>query len=680
MANIYFLLCIHNHQPVGNFESVIEEAYNKAYKPFIDMLFNYPDIKFSLHCSGILWDYFVKKHPEYIEKVKEMVIRGQVELFSGGYYEPILSSILQKDRYGQINMMNDFIYKTFGVVPQGLWLTERIWEQGIVRDIVECGIKYTLVDDYIFYLAGINRLENKELTDYYLTEEEGRILFVFPILQTLRYYIPFKSVSENINFFSNFRNYKEEILSVTMGDDGEKFGIWPKTYEHVYENKWLEEFLEKILENRDWLKTLTFSEFIKLKSPKGRIYLPTASYFEMGEWTLPTSTQLMFEKLIKDLEKLPNKDVIMQFLHGGYWKNFLSKYPEANNMHKKMINLSFKLKNARKSLLKKLYKAQCNCAYWHGVFGGLYLPHLREAIYEHLIDVEKEIIKEGIYIDDFDKDSQDEVCVHTKEIAFYIKPSYGGSVYEIDLKKYDKNLLNVLSRKKEAYHSRLLEFEKNKLNQDIKEVKTIHDIVLVKEQNLSEKIYYDWHNRYTFLDHFLSPTVTLEDFYKCNYKDCGDFTLERYNIQKVDKDSLQIELIRQGNIWMDDKKHPLEVCKRFSFKDNAIMCEYEIKNLSQQSLNLCFLSELNFLIFIDDQFEIKEEFTNNLKLKDNVKKFQIEISVPSPIKFWRFPIETVSLSESGFERNYQGICIGCNFRLDISYLQVYKTNIDLKIC
>ena len=28
-------------------------------------------------------------------------------------------------------------------------------------------------------------------------------------------------------------------------------------------------------------------------------------------------------------------------------------------------------------MLDHLYQSQCNDAYWHGVFGGLYLPHLR---------------------------------------------------------------------------------------------------------------------------------------------------------------------------------------------------------------------------------------------------------------------------------------------------------------
>ena len=32
-----------------------------------------------------------------------------------------------------------------------------------------------------------------------------------------------------------------------------------------------------------------------------------------------------------------------------------------------------------------LYRGQCNCPYWHGAFGGIYLPHLRHAIYNQLI-------------------------------------------------------------------------------------------------------------------------------------------------------------------------------------------------------------------------------------------------------------------------------------------------------
>ena len=681
MSHVYFLLCIHNHQPVGNFESVIEEAYQKAYKPFIDIMYDYPEFKFALHCSGILWDYFLEKHPEYIEIVKKMIERKQVELVSGGYYEPILSSIPQKDRVGQIKMMNEFLKKTFNVQPQGLWLTERIWEQTVVKDIVDAGIKYTLVDDYVFYCAGINRIENPELTDYYVTEEEGRILYVFPISQTLRYYIPFKPVEEVIQLLSKFVR-QNEIISLTMGDDGEKFGIWPKTYEHVYKDGWLKKFVEQVLKNSQWLKTTTFSEFVNLKPPKQKIYLPTASYFEMGEWCLPTSTQEMFENLIKNLDNIPNNQVILQFIHGGYWKNFLSKYPESNNMHKKMLFLSEKIQRVKdKKLVQTFYKSQCNCAYWHGVFGGLYLPHLREAVYQNLINVEKQIVKNGVYCKDFDKDTQDEILVSSEKFSLYIKSSYGGSIYELDLKQYDKNLLNVLSRKKEAYHKRLIEFESNNAKIDPQQVKTIHDLVLVKEEGLSKKLYYDWYQRYSFLDHFLHPDTKFENFYKCQYGEQGNFTIEKYEIEKINKKNLEVILSRIGNVWVKENNFPVKITKKFVVNDeeNCVSCEYKIENLSDTKIELWFLSEINMLVFCPQQNLFQEIETDVYKFVDEAKKFEVEVKTEQKKLFWIFPIETISLSEAGFERTYQGLCVAISSKFSLAKEEIYNTKIGLII-
>jgi alpha-amylase/alpha-mannosidase (GH57 family) len=682
MGKVYFLFCVHNHQPVGNFEHVIEEAYQKSYKPFIELMYKYPKFKFALHCSGILWDYFLEKHKEYIDIVKEMVKREQVELISGGYYEPILSSIPQNDRLGQIKMMNKFLYSTFGVQPQGLWLTERVWEQSVVKDIVDAQIKYTLVDDYVFYSAGINRTEEQELTDYYITEEEGKILYVFPISQTLRYYIPFKPVKDLIELFSKFAN-QNQIVSLTIGDDGEKFGVWPQTYEHVYKNGWLKDFVEHVLQNEQWLETISFTEYVKLKPPKGRIYLPTASYFEMGEWCLPISTQMLFEQLIKNMDSSQDSNLLRQFVHGGYWKNFLSKYPESNNMHKKMLFVSELVKKSKNDEIKKMfYKSQCNCAYWHGVFGGLYLPHLREAIYSSLINVEKQIIKKSVYVEDIDKDTKDEVLISSEKYSLYLKPSYGGCVYELDLKQYDKNLLNVLSRKKEAYHKRLIEFEENnntKLNPQ--QVKTIHDLVMAKEQGLSKKLYYDWHQRYSFLDHFLHPNTTFENFYKSQYGEQGNFTIEEYQVDKIDKKNFVVSLSRIGNVWVGSDNCRLKITKKYSIEDNknSINCEYYIENLSEKEISLWFLTELNMLVFGKQQNTLLEFETESYKIIDEDKKFTIEINSEQKKLFWVFPIETISMSEAGFERTYQGLCIAISSKFVLQKEQMYTTKIVLEI-
>ena len=39
-----------------------------------------------------------------------------------------------------------------------------------------------------------------------------------------------------------------------MGDDGEKFGGWPTTFEHCWgHDGWVERFFTALDENRDWL-------------------------------------------------------------------------------------------------------------------------------------------------------------------------------------------------------------------------------------------------------------------------------------------------------------------------------------------------------------------------------------------------------------------------------------------
>ena len=102
----YFIFCIHNHQPAGNFDYVLEHAYSKAYEPMLKRLHEKPFFKFSFHISGFLLDWLCQNRPGYVELLKAMVKRGQVEIMGGGYYEPILSVIPPDDRSGQIQMMN----------------------------------------------------------------------------------------------------------------------------------------------------------------------------------------------------------------------------------------------------------------------------------------------------------------------------------------------------------------------------------------------------------------------------------------------------------------------------------------------------------------------------------------------------------------------------------------------
>ena len=72
---IRFVLALHNHQPVGNFDHVFEQAYEDSYRPFLDVFDRYPSLKIALHTSGSLMEWLDGHHPEYVDRLAELVGR-----------------------------------------------------------------------------------------------------------------------------------------------------------------------------------------------------------------------------------------------------------------------------------------------------------------------------------------------------------------------------------------------------------------------------------------------------------------------------------------------------------------------------------------------------------------------------------------------------------------------------
>ncbi|MBC8178831.1 MAG: DUF1925 domain-containing protein, partial [Deltaproteobacteria bacterium] len=329
------IMVIHCHQPVGNFDHVFHMAHDKCYRPLLDLIEAFPEVRVGLHFSGPLLEWLEKHRSGTLELMAGLVARGQVEPLSGGFFEPLLASIPVRDARGQLLMMNDYLENRFGFKPQGFWLTERVWDPTLPLTLADTGMEYTVVDDTHFYYAGL-RLE--EIYGRYVTEKEGHTLSLLSTPMTMRYIIPFKPVEEVIG---HLRGLEETGHNVALyGDDGEKFGLWPGTYEWVIEKGWLEKFFSSITDNREWLKTLLPGEFVTSSPPLGRIYLPQSSYEEMTEWALPPEQGRVLEEIIASLKDQGRWDEWRPFVRGGVWDNFLVKYDEANRMHKKMLFLS----------------------------------------------------------------------------------------------------------------------------------------------------------------------------------------------------------------------------------------------------------------------------------------------------------------------------------------------------
>lgn len=127
MSQLRLALVIHNHQPIGNFDGVFEQAYQDSYKPFLDLLAEFPSLAITLHNSGSLLEWLVEHRPEYLDQIRELADRGQIEIIGGPFYEPILASIPQRDRIGQIQQYSRYLEKLFGQPVRGMWVPERVW-------------------------------------------------------------------------------------------------------------------------------------------------------------------------------------------------------------------------------------------------------------------------------------------------------------------------------------------------------------------------------------------------------------------------------------------------------------------------------------------------------------------------------------------------------------------------
>ncbi len=250
---IYLSLVLHNHQPVGNFDGVIEQAYRDSYLPFLEVFEPYTHLRIALHTSGPLMMWLAEKHPEYLDRVKALVAANRIEIVGGPFYEPIMTMLPSRDRFGQIKRYREWLESRFDSRVLGMWMPERVWESQLVRDIAPTGIQYTILDDYHFRAAGWT---SDRLTSYFLTEDDGHILRVFPGSERLRYLIPFAPAHQTIDYCREMARQSPGSILV-FGDDGEKFGTWPDTKAHVYERGWLRSFFDELTQNRDWLKTTT---------------------------------------------------------------------------------------------------------------------------------------------------------------------------------------------------------------------------------------------------------------------------------------------------------------------------------------------------------------------------------------------------------------------------------------
>lgn len=453
-APIRFIFGLHLHQPVGNFDHVFETHAADVYRPLVRQLERRKLGPVLLHISGPLIEWLEAHDFALLDDIGRLVADGAIEPLLGGMYEPILASIPRADRVEQIAWHRERIEHLFGANAYGLWLTERVWEPELPADLAAAGVEYVLVDDRHFLVSGYRR---EELHTPFKTESDGKTVGVLAIDERLRYLIPFRDPADTATALRSMRAAGAPLA--VYADDGEKFGGWPGTKSLVYDRGWFDRFCDTIDTLRDdgEVELIGGHEALATVPSRGPAYLPTASYQEMETWSLPADAARRLVALERDLGEARMSGPDRSFVRGAHWRNFLAKYGEANRLNKKMFALSAlcRRRGNPPEARRAIARAQCNDAYWHGVFGGLYLPHLRSALWRQLAIAEGALrTDEGLRADvvDIDCDGEKEVWVHSNAFSAIIAPARGGAMIEFTSFASERNYADTLTRRREAYH------------------------------------------------------------------------------------------------------------------------------------------------------------------------------------------------------------------------------------
>jgi hypothetical protein len=491
-------------------------------------------------------------------------------------------------------------------------------------------VRYALVDDRHFLISGFRP---DQLHTYYMTESSGDRMALFPINERLRYLVPFRPAAELERYLEELHG--EGRALAVLADDGEKFGGWPGTREWVYERGWLEQFLRGLerLRHDGTIELTTCRDALGAVPSGGIAYLPTASYREMESWALPADAARRLAELERHLGEEQIAGPAGPFVRGGHWRNFLVKYPESNRAHKTMLALSelARRRGDPPDARRAIGRAQCNDAYWHGVFGGLYLPHLRGAIWQQLALAEGSLRRgESLAVEvlDIDVDGEPEVWVHSSRFSAVIAPHRGAGVETYTLFAAGVNYADTLTRRFEAYHQPLpgradaesaavsgVE-EGAAIGQALGGAPSIHD--LERGRVATGALPIDAESRALFLERVLPAAMEQKVYESGQYDTVLRWASARFTFAVKKSDEFaEIVCTAQG----------LE--KKFRFdREGGLTVSYRWNGGGAQA---------------------RDRFTTELSLAH-----PCTIAASPAGERWTYPIETVAQSERGVERTRQG--------------------------
>jgi len=254
---ITWINLLHFYQPPTTDNETIIEATEKSYKRIISALKRNGQIKFTLNLTGCLLERLENLgYAELINDLKNLILKGQIELTGSAAFHPLLALLPDKEIIRQIKLNEEILKKYFGkkFKPQGFFIPEAAYGVKVAKIIKKLNYRWIMLDE----ISANIKSKKLDFSKLYIDKNSGLKIF-FRQRKNSKEYAPkviFKLVEE----------LKEEMI--TTATDAELYGLRHMDFSYSF---------EKLLK-RSEIKTLTVNEYLTSLSQTEKITLRASSW------------------------------------------------------------------------------------------------------------------------------------------------------------------------------------------------------------------------------------------------------------------------------------------------------------------------------------------------------------------------------------------------------------------
>lgn len=522
-----------------------EQQYSSVLKPLISYLYNNPTSFFSFSFSGPQLEWLDKNHPEFLQLLKELVARKQVEILGGGYYNPVFPLLSPVDRTGQIDLLTSDIRRITGKRPRGMSILSSAWDHSLVPCFQNCGMEWVHLDSSIIP-------PKSRLYLPLILNEQGKTLKVLPSYRNLDSVLQ-KELSADAYL----------SLLIKQAEKASRSGsyVGPAQERVVFINAEVS-YMEPLVMS-GWIEEL-YKACRQEFSAKARFCLPT-EYLHRAEDFVPSYINTGLREDIAKWSSVSYEPVENKSSFSLTVNNFLLTYKRFRSLYNRQVFISMLISachgdKARKSAARQaLWKAQTGEALICSPEGIFANSAMRQTSYKHLTEAEKyireaSVFKESVTSFDYNADGHNEYICAMEKYTACISP-HAAEINELNIMHNTGNYADNLSR-------------------------------IEKFDKVSDN-----YERGLFIDHVFDK-AEFADYKKGLPTGCGIFSRVLFKETEFNGQKKEIKLKGEGTY--SNLNLPVSLRKRYLMNSNGFSVQYVLKNEGPIAFKGNFVVESNF--------------------------------------------------------------------------------------